>query len=114
MAALRSPVTRLGLWTGFPQIDYVYVHGDLSRVHVGAGCSTTNTVFNVSSGEVWIGDNTCFSHGCYVLTGEHRFYQGRRVGLVADAPFKEVPLTGNDISSDLDAISAQTPPFSPR
>lgn len=56
-----------------------------------------NTVFNVASGDIWIGDDTYFSHGCYVLTGQHRFYEGRRVGLVADAPFEEVPTVGHDI-----------------
>lgn len=97
MALLRSPIVRLGLWAGFTNIDYAYVHGDPSRVHIGARCSTTNTVFNVMSGEIWIGDETTFSHGCYVLTGQHRFYQGKRVALHADAPYEEVPLSGNDI-----------------
>jgi len=54
-------------------------------------------VFNVASGEIWVGENTYFSHGCYVLTGQHRFYEGRRIGLVAGAPLEEVPRTGNDI-----------------
>ena len=97
LAILRAPIIRVGLWAGFPHIDYAYVHGDLSRVHVGARCSTTNTVFNVISGEIWIGDDTYFSHGCYVLTGQHRFYRGRRVNLSPGAPFEEVPVTGNDI-----------------
>ena len=97
LAIARAPVIRLGLWAGFTHVDYAYVHGDLSRVHLGARCSTMNTVFNVASGDIWIGDDTYFSHGCYVLTGQHRFYQGRRVGLVPAAPYEEVPTTGKDI-----------------
>ncbi|MEJ7783712.1 MAG: acyltransferase [Solirubrobacteraceae bacterium] len=57
-----------------------------------------NTVFNVTSGEIWVGDDTYFSHGCYVLTGQHRFYRGRRVGLVANSPYEETPPSGNDIT----------------
>ena len=97
LAIVRAPVIRLGLWAGFTHVDYAYVHGNVSSVHVGARCSTMNTVFNVVSGDIWIGEDTYFSHGCYVLTGQHRFYRGRRVGLVPDAPFEEVPSTGNDI-----------------
>jgi len=96
-AIIRAPVVRIGLLAGFMHVDYAYVHGDVSRVHVGARCSTMNTVFNVASGEIWVGDDTYFSHGCYVLTGQHRFHRGKRVGLTADAPFDEVPRTGNDI-----------------
>lgn len=97
LAILRAPTIRLGLWAGFAHVDYAYVHGDVSRVHLGARCSTMNTVFNVSSGEIWVGDDTYFSHGCYVLTGQHRFYRGRRVGLVEGSPYEETPASGNDI-----------------
>lgn len=96
-AVARAPFVRLGLWAGFTHVDYAYVHGDISRVHIGARCSTMNTVFNVSSGEIWVGNDTYFSHGCYVLTGQHRFYQGRRVGLVESSPYDETPASGNDI-----------------
>lgn len=97
LSILRAPVVRLGLWAGFPHVDFAYVHGDVPRVHIGEGCSTTNTVFNVISGDIWVGDHTYFSHGCYVLTGVHRYFHGMRVGLLADAPFDEVPRAGNDI-----------------
>lgn len=73
------------------------MHGDKSRVHIGERCSTMDTVFNVISGHVWVGDDTYFSHGCWVLTGVHQFYAGRRVGLVDDAPIEETPVAGNDV-----------------
>ena len=97
LAVMRAPVIRVGLWAGFTHIDYAYVHGDVSRLHIGSGCSTMNTVFNVASGEIWVGDDTYFSHGCYVLTGKHRFHSGKRVGLMDSPPFEEVPRTGNDV-----------------
>jgi acetyltransferase-like isoleucine patch superfamily enzyme len=56
-----------------------------------------NTTFNVISGNVYIGDDTIFSHNCSVLTGQHRFYEGRRTSLRPNAPYPEVPTEGRDI-----------------
>jgi acetyltransferase-like isoleucine patch superfamily enzyme len=91
-------VTRLGLLCGFQHVDYAYVHGPLRRLHIGERCSTTNTTFNVVSGDIYVGDDTIFSHGCYVLTGVHRFYNGRRAALQPDSPIAETPTEGHDIS----------------
>lgn len=55
-----------------------YCHGDPSRLHLGKSVSTMNTIFNLSSGQVFIGDNTIFGHNCMVLTGKHTFVQGKR------------------------------------
>lgn len=103
-AAIRSiirapfaPLTKLLVWLGFANIDYSYVHGPRHRLHLGKRCSTMNTVFNVVSGDIFVGEDTYFGHGCQVLTGEHRFHEGQRASFVADAPFDETPLTGNDI-----------------
>ena len=94
---LLLPATKLGLWCGFTNIDYSYVHGPVSRVHIGQRCSIMNTTFNVISGHVHIGDDTIFSHGCYVLTGQHRFFEGRRASLHPDPSYREVPTEGRDI-----------------
>lgn len=93
---LLAPITRLGVLAGFLNVDYSYLHGPPSRLHVGERCSLTNTTFNLASGDVWVGDDTLLSHGCYVLTGQHRFYNGKRASL-NDAPFPEIPKTGRDI-----------------
>jgi maltose O-acetyltransferase len=93
----RAPFVGIGLRLGFQNIGHSYVHGDPSKVHMGTGCSIVTTTFNVSSGHIWIGDDTLLSHGCQVLTGEHRFYNGRRASLSADAPYSESPTAGNDI-----------------
>ena len=94
---MLAPLTRLGLACGFTNIDYSYVHGSLDRVQVGRRCSIMNTTFNVVSGSVVIGDDTLFSHGCYVLTGVHKFHEGRRASLNLTAPYQEVPSSGRDI-----------------
>jgi acetyltransferase-like isoleucine patch superfamily enzyme len=94
---LLLPLTKIGLWCGFTNVDYYYVHGPVSRVHVGKRCSLMNTTFNVISGDVYIGDDTFFTHGCYVLTGKHRFFEGRLARLQSDAPYPEVPSEGRDI-----------------
>lgn len=91
------PITRLGLICGFSNVDYALVHGPRSRLTVGARCSTTDTMFNVVSGSITVGDDTLFSHGCYVLTGTHRFHGGRRVGLQPELGRAEVPVSGRDI-----------------
>ena len=87
---------RLGLWLGFEHIEYAYVHGDKSRVRLGRNCSTMNTLFNVISGDIIIGDNTIFGHGCMVLTGTHQFFDGVR-GDLHDPPVPETPTHGRDI-----------------
>ena len=69
----------------------------MDRVKIGKGCSTVNTLFNTSSGEITVGDDTVFGHNCMVLTGVHRFYKGKRAKLWPDAPIREVPDEGLDI-----------------
>jgi acetyltransferase-like isoleucine patch superfamily enzyme len=96
-AALQAPLVRLGLWCGFTHIDYAYIHGSKDRLHLGQRCSTMNTLFNVISGHIHVGDDTAFAHGCQVLTGEHRFFEGKRASFQAKSPYTEVPLEGNDI-----------------
>lgn len=91
----RLPI-RFGLWCGFQNIDYSYVHGQSTRVKIGNNCSTMNTIFNVISGEIRIGDNTLFGHGCMVLTGIHEFFDGVR-GDLHHPPIQETPTHGRDI-----------------
>ena len=95
-STLQQPFIKIGLWLGFQHIDYSYVHGDKSRIFIGDGCSTMNTLFNVISGDVEIGENTLFSHNCMVLTGTHNFIEGIR-GDLHEPPIPETPTTGNDI-----------------
>ena len=94
---LQSPFIQFGLWLGFQNIEYLYVHGDKRRVLLGRNCSTMNTIFNVISGTIRVGDNTIFAHNCMVLTGTHNFVEGTR-GSLREPPIQETPTEGRDIS----------------
>jgi acetyltransferase-like isoleucine patch superfamily enzyme len=95
---LKLPLIELWSYLGFLNIEYSYLHGDKERMNIGNGCSTTNTLFNTVSGNITIGDDTIFGHNCMVLTGRHRFYQGRRAKLVPNSEhFRETPESGFDI-----------------
>jgi acetyltransferase-like isoleucine patch superfamily enzyme len=95
---LKLPLIRFGSYLGFLNIEYSYLNGNKTRMHIGNGCSTTNTLFNTVSGSITIGNDTIFGHNCMVLTGRHRFYQGKRAKLVPNSEhFKETPESGFDI-----------------
>ena len=72
-----------------------YCHGDRRKLHLGQHVSTVNTIFNVASGHVYVGDNTIFGHNCMLVTGRHEFVQGRRKKLAVGGP--EAPKEGFDI-----------------
>ena len=95
---IQYPFIRFGLWLGFPNLDYGWVNGYENRIKIGQGCSTMNTTFSTHSGTITIGDNTIFGYDCMVLTGQHRFYKGKRAKLQPDCPYKEVPDEGKDIT----------------
>ena len=78
---LKNKLIWLGVYLGFRNINYSYVHGNKSRLTIGLNCSTMNTIFNLISGDVKIGDDTIFGHNCMVLTGNHKFINGKRASL---------------------------------
>ena len=55
-----------------------------------------NTIFNVISGTIHVGDDTIFTHNCMVLTGTHNFVNGIR-GDLHNPPIPETPSEGRDI-----------------
>lgn len=78
-----------------------YIHGDKKRLHIGKRVSLLNTVLNLSSGEIHIGDDTIFGHNCCLVTGVHEFKGGMRKKLYHRLHYKEevteaIP-NGNDI-----------------
>ncbi len=93
---IKLPFLNFGLWLGFQNIEYSYVHGCKSRIKLGGNCSTMNTIFNVISGNIVVGSNTLFGHNCMVLTGTHKFHNGRRASL-NESPEEETPDSGRDI-----------------
>jgi acetyltransferase-like isoleucine patch superfamily enzyme len=45
--------------------------GPVNRVHIGKMTDLQNTILNVNSGSVFIGDHTFCGHNCMILTGKH-------------------------------------------
>lgn len=72
-----------------------YCKGDRKKLHLGKYVSTVNTLFNTSSGHIYIGDNTIFGHNVMVLAAVHEFLDGKRKSLVTGG--LETPLEGYDI-----------------
>jgi len=95
---LRLKLEKFLLTLGFLNINYSYVNGDVKRLKIGPGCSTTNTLFNTVCGNITVGDDTIFGHNCMVITGRHRFYKGKRAKLVPNKEhYRETPEEGYDI-----------------
>ena len=76
------------------QMEYLLTHhfvwGDETRLKLGRSVSTVNTLFNVSSGLIVVGDNCIFGHNCMVITGKHRFLKGKRIVLSDQEPVVEL------------------------
>jgi acetyltransferase-like isoleucine patch superfamily enzyme len=76
---LRGPVQRLlaeerNRFTYGDSEDPFYryrVHGILERLHIDPTAIVNNALFNVSGGEITIGEYTFFGHEVAVLTGTH-------------------------------------------
>lgn len=78
----------------FEMKNYV-VYKNAARLHLGNNVSAVNTLFNTSSGHIYVGDNTIFGHNCMVITGRHEFVDGKRKSLVIGGT--EAPTEGFDI-----------------
>ncbi|MGH3694990.1 MAG: acyltransferase [Pseudonocardiaceae bacterium] len=76
---LRGPVQRLlaeerSRFTHGESADPLYryrVHGRLERLHIDPTAIVNNALFNVSGGEITIGEYAFFGHEVAVLTGTH-------------------------------------------
>jgi maltose O-acetyltransferase len=88
----------------FYYYDTHYVIGDGGKLTIGNMCALANTYFNLSSGNIKIGDDTIFSNNVMVITGRHLFKNGIRASLEKgiERRFRgggpeEVPESGFDI-----------------
>lgn len=97
--ALRMlrPFVRLSL-------DVPTVIGDRRRVRVGERVALANTILNVASGTITIGDRAMLSYGVMLLTGRHEFIDGMRASFPPERDdgswgggAVEVPSEGYDI-----------------
>jgi acetyltransferase-like isoleucine patch superfamily enzyme len=81
-----------------------YTVGTSGRLLIGKKVAVANTLFNLSSGSITIGDYAIFGQNVMVLTGRHNYINGERAGLqdVINGPAwgggdLEVPSSGYDI-----------------
>ncbi len=101
---LRGPIRPMIRFLMYFIYDTHYVAGGAGKLVVGARCGLANTYFNLSSGNITIGENTIFSNNVMVITGRHCFRDGQRASLapglerlyIGGGP-EEVPAKGYDI-----------------
>lgn len=101
---LRSPLRPLIRVLMFYIYDTTYIMGSTGKLHIGQRCGLANTIFNLSSGSIYVGDNTILSNNVMVITGRHMFKDGSRASLAPGLERKyigggaeEVPESGFDI-----------------
>jgi acetyltransferase-like isoleucine patch superfamily enzyme len=102
---LRAPLRPLIRLLLFYIYDTHFVIGNAGKLVVGSRCALSNTYFNLSSGNITIGDNSIFSPNVMVITGRHKFKNGQRASLVNATENRswgggpeEVPESGFDIT----------------
>ena len=74
-----------------PALFRPLVYGDPTRLHISPTAVVNNALFNLSSGEITVGEYAFFGHNVSVLTGTHdwtKFGAERQVA---------VPKTGRDV-----------------
>ena len=92
-----------------PLVSYIYeihiVRGNPKNLQIGERVALANTLINLSSGKVSIGDRTIFAADVHLVTGQHLFRNGMRVSInpkYDDGSWgggkDEVPAEGYDIS----------------
>jgi len=64
---------------GFLNINIPSVFGPRDRLHIHPSAVPVNTLFNLSSGHIYVGEGSFFGHNCMVLTGKHHQIDGHPV-----------------------------------
>jgi acetyltransferase-like isoleucine patch superfamily enzyme len=72
---LLRPIVR---WLKYFDYNTHFIDGDKKRVIIGFRCGLANTLFNVASGSIFIGDRCAFGYNVMLLTGRHNFIDGVR------------------------------------
>jgi len=94
--AIRRGVSAVGRPSGArktedPALFRPLVYGDPARLRISSTAVVNNTLFNLSSGEIIVGEHAFFGHNVSVLTGTHdwtKFGAERQVA---------VPKSGRDV-----------------
>ena len=82
-----------------------YIEGDGGEVIIGKNVYLVNSLLNIESGSIYIGDNTIFGYNVMLLTGRHLYHQGERISIKLQKKYPnkkfgagvEVPRIGYDI-----------------
>jgi acetyltransferase-like isoleucine patch superfamily enzyme len=67
------------------------IYGDATRLHIHPTAVVNNALFNLSSGDITVGQHAFFGHNVAILTGTHDFTKFGAERQVA------VPTTGRDV-----------------
>jgi acetyltransferase-like isoleucine patch superfamily enzyme len=67
------------------------IYGDKQRLILSTSAVVNNALFNLASGNIYVGEDVIFGHGVSVLTGTHRLAEVGRDRTAA------VPRSGRDI-----------------
>lgn len=102
---LRKPMRALIKFIRYYSYQSHYIEGDGGEVVLGKRVYLVNTLLNVESGSICIGDNTIFGYNVMLLTGRHNFNEGERISIQLQKQFPEmrfgagveVPRKGYDI-----------------
>jgi acetyltransferase-like isoleucine patch superfamily enzyme len=99
---LRGPLRPVVRFFLFFFYNTHWVDGSAGRLHIGKRVGLANTLCNLSSGSIFIGDHCAFGYNVMLLTGRHRFADGMRASLAAASDgwgggAEEVPADGYDI-----------------
>lgn len=74
-----------------PSLFEPRVYGDPAKLHVASTAVVNDALFNLSSGEITVGEWAFFGHGVSVLTGTHDWR------IFGEARQTAVPKTGRDV-----------------
>jgi acetyltransferase-like isoleucine patch superfamily enzyme len=64
-----------------PYLYDTYVTYGAGTLTIGERCGLGNTLFNLSSGDIVIGNRAAFGHNVMCLTGTHQFHNGQRISI---------------------------------
>lgn len=82
MQRLRGPIRPLMRIFKYYFCDTSYTIGKSGYLHLGKRVCVANTIFNLSSGSIYIGDFTIFNNNIMALAGRHSFHNGQRASLI--------------------------------
>ncbi len=90
-ALVREAVTAQVATITTDPLHQPLIYGDATRLHIHPTAVVNNALFNLSSGDITVGQHAFFGHNVAILTGAHDFTKFGAERQVA------VPKTGRDV-----------------